>query len=92
MVTRKAIENMYAAYHEATAKLREDGKEGHADNLFETFGHELSAWDAWYDDGSYPEERPDEYKPTMASLNVELKEYGYKAIGGKNPRIVSVDR
>jgi tRNA U34 5-methylaminomethyl-2-thiouridine-forming methyltransferase MnmC len=87
MVTQKRLEALYTVYYKATEALRQDGQEGHAERLHEDFGHELSAWDAWYGDGQDPHERPDQWNPTMADLNYELKKYGFKAIGGKNPRV-----
>lgn len=90
MVSKSALNNMYRAYSAASKTLRDAGMGGAADRLFEDFGHELTAWDSWYDDGARPEERPD-YAPTMANLNFELKRYGYRAVGGKNPRVVRLD-
>lgn len=89
MLTKSALENLYRVYLAATSALRAEGKDGEAERLFEDFGHELTAWDSWYDDGAEPDERPD-YRPTMAELNRELKRYGYKGIGGKNPRVVKL--
>ena len=90
MVTRKTLEALYTVYYKATEALRQDGQAGHAERLHEDYGHELSAWSAWYDNGEYADERPDEYRPTLAGLNAELKGYGFKAIGGKNPRVVKL--
>lgn len=88
-LSMSALNNMYKAYYAATEELRSIGEPGYADRLHENFGHELTAWDAWYGDGEDPDQIPD-YRPTMADLNYELKQYGYKAIGGKNPRVVKL--
>lgn len=89
MLSKSALENLYKVYYAATATLRAGGQDGAAERLFEDFGHELTAWDSWYDDGARADERPD-YSPTMAGLNAELKRYGLKGIGGRNPRVVKL--
>lgn len=89
MISKSALENLYKVYHAATAEFRAIGRAGWAESLHGDFGHELSAVDSWYDDGARNDERPD-YSPTMADLNYYLKRYGYKGVGGKNPRVIKL--
>lgn len=88
-LSQTTIENLYSVYYAATDEFRRIGQPGLADRLFEVYGHELTAWDAWYGDGEDPDEMP-EYRPTMADLNAELRPLGYKGIGGKNPRVIKL--
>lgn len=90
MVTRKQIENLYKVYYAATEEFRRIGFPGRSEVIHENFMHEVAAWDAWYDNGEDPHERPDEYRPTMSDLNYWLGKFGYKGIGGKNPRVVKL--
>lgn len=89
MISQSALNNLYAVYHAATTHFRSIGKPGWAEALHEDFGHELSAVDAWYDEGARADERPD-YSPSMADLNYYLRKRGYKGVGGKTPRVVSL--
>jgi hypothetical protein len=89
VLSRKTLENLYAVYFKATTEFRAIGKEDWAERLHEDFGHELTAWDSWYDDEQDPHQIPD-YRPTMADLNHELKKHGYRGVGGKHPRVVKL--
>jgi hypothetical protein len=89
MISQSALNNLYKVYEAATAEFRAIGQAGWAEALHEDFGHELSAVDSWYDEGARGDERP-YYSPSMADLNYYLRKRGYKGVGGKTPRVVTI--
>lgn len=89
MISKARIENIYRVVIAAKDEFERIGQPGWCDRLTENFSHELSAWEVWYEESEDPRDMPT-YTPTMADLNHELAKYGYKGIGGKNPRVVKL--